>query len=77
MVMFHEYRDEIKELSNQNPHFSKIFEEHNALDDEIATLEAHNTDDLKVVALKKKKLHLKDEIYRMIQEYKGGTKHKK
>ncbi|BCZ17544.1 hypothetical protein NHP190003_08260 [Helicobacter sp. NHP19-003] len=71
--MFHEYREEIKELSNKNPHFHKIFEEHNALDDEITTLEAHNTDELKVVALKKKKLHLKDEIYRMIQEHKGAN----
>ncbi|MFC3848486.1 YdcH family protein [Helicobacter baculiformis] len=71
--MFHEYRDEIKALKNKNPHFNKIFEEHNALDDEISTLEAHNTDDLKVSALKKKKLHLKDEIFHMIQEYKAGT----
>ncbi|WP_163534272.1 YdcH family protein [Helicobacter suis] len=70
--MFHEYRDEIKELSNKNPHFHKIFEEHNALDDEIATLEASGTDDLKIATLKKKKLHLKDEIYRMIQEHKDA-----
>ncbi|BCD46490.1 YdcH family protein [Helicobacter suis] len=70
--MFHEYRDEIKELSNKNPHFHKIFEEHNALDDEIATLEASGTDDLKIATLKKKKLYLKDEIYRMIQEHKDA-----
>ncbi|CAM2909907.1 YdcH family protein [Helicobacter felis] len=70
--MFHEYRDEIKALKNKNPHFNKIFEEHNALDDEISTLETHNADDLKVSTLKKKKLHLKDEIFHMIQEYRAG-----
>ncbi|WP_121021101.1 YdcH family protein [Helicobacter vulpis] len=71
--MFHEYRDDIKALKNKNPHFNKIFEEHNALDDEISTLVAHNTNDLKVTDLKKKKLRLKDEILRMIQEYRAGT----
>ncbi|WP_104695899.1 YdcH family protein [Helicobacter salomonis] len=70
--MFHEYRDEIKALKNKNPHFNKIFEEHNALDDEISTLETHNAEDLKVSALKKKKLRLKDEIFHMIQEYRAG-----
>ena len=37
--MFHEYRDLITELKQNDGHFHKLFEEHNALDDAIVKLE--------------------------------------
>lgn len=66
--MFPEHRELISELRQNNAHFSKIFDEHNTLDHEIIRLEQNpvtsGLDDIEV--LKKKKLHLKDEIYQMI-----------
>ena len=70
--MLHEYRDEIHELKQQNAHFAKIFEKHNELDDKIA--KAENGDipltDVELETLKKEKLLLKDEAYKMIIDYK-------
>ena len=36
--MFHEYRDLITELKQKDAHFTKLFDKHNALDDEIVEL---------------------------------------
>ncbi len=70
--MLHEYRDEIHELKQENAHFAKIFEKHNELDDKIT--KAENGDipmtDLEIETLKKEKLLLKDEAYKMIIDYK-------
>ncbi len=69
--MLHEYRDEIHELKQQNAHFAKIFEKHNELDDKVT--KAENGDipmtDIELENLKKEKLLLKDEAYKMIMEY--------
>jgi len=69
--MLHEYRDEIHELKQQNAHFARIFEKHNELDDKIA--KAENGDipmtDMEIETLKKEKLLLKDEAYKMIMDY--------
>jgi uncharacterized protein len=37
--MFPEYRDMIQQLREDNPHFSKMFDDHEALDQEICLLE--------------------------------------
>jgi hypothetical protein len=70
--MLHEYRDEIHELKQENAHFAKIFEKHNELDDKIT--KAENGDiimtDTEIETLKKEKLLLKDEAYKMIIDYK-------
>jgi len=70
--MLHEYRDEIHELKQENAHFARIFEKHNELDDKIT--KAENGDipmtDLEIETLKKEKLLLKDEAYKMIMDYK-------
>jgi uncharacterized protein YdcH (DUF465 family) len=70
--MLHEYRDEIHELKQQNAHFAKIFEQHNELDDKVT--KAENGDipmtDVEIENLKKEKLLLKDEAYKMIMDYK-------
>lgn len=69
--MFHEYRDEISALKAKNAHFEKIFEEHNELDQKISNAEngLNPLTDIEIDKLKKQKLHLKDEVYAMIMEY--------
>ena len=68
--MFPEYRSLISKLKQSNAHFSKIFEEHNALDHEIIRLEkdpvTSNVDDIDL--LKRQKLKLKDELYVMLKQ---------
>ena len=70
--MLHEYRQEISELKQQNAHFAKIFEKHNELDDRIDKAERGEIPmtDLEIETLKKEKLRLKDEAYKVILEYK-------
>ena len=67
--MFPEFRDVIQQLREDNPHFAKIFEDHEELDKEINQLEQNpvhviNQD---LEALKRLKLKLKDEMYRLLQ----------
>ena len=70
--MLHEYRDEIHELKLSNAHFAKIFEKHNELDQQVEDAEAGRTllTDMELEVLKKEKLLLKDEAYKMILDYK-------
>ncbi|MCK7608469.1 DUF465 domain-containing protein [Acinetobacter portensis] len=73
--MFPEYRSLISKLKQSNAHFSKIFEEHNALDHEIIRLEkdpvTSNVEDIDL--LKRKKLKLKDELYVMLKQAETST----
>ncbi|MDP2077850.1 MAG: DUF465 domain-containing protein [Sulfuricurvum sp.] len=73
--MLHEYRDIIthmKENNAANAHFLKIFDKHNALDDQITKVENGDIPmtDIELEGLKKEKLLLKDEAYAMIIDYK-------
>jgi len=70
--MLHEYKDEIHQLKSNNAHFAKIFEKHNALDKQVEDAEADRVILTKVEleVLKKEKLLLKDEAYKMIMDYK-------
>ncbi len=69
--MLHEYRDEIHDLKQSNAHFSKIFEKHNELDKKIEHAEMGDTPmtDVELETLKKEKLLLKDEAYKIIMDY--------
>jgi len=69
--MLHEYKEEIHELKQENAHFAKIFEKHNALDNQIEHAENGDTPltDIALETLKKEKLLLKDEAYKMIMDY--------
>ena len=49
-------------------HISHLQEQHDALDKQIQELYSHHADDFKVEELKKKKLHLKDEIEKSKQQ---------
>ncbi|QTD59835.1 YdcH family protein [Acinetobacter towneri] len=67
--MFPEFRYLIQGLRDSNPHFSKIFEDHEQLDREISQLEldpVHQIND-DIEALKRKKLRLKDEMYHLLR----------
>jgi len=70
--MLHEYRDEIHDLKQSDAHFAKIFEKHNELDQQVEDAEAGRTllTDMELEVLKKEKLLLKDEAYKMILDYK-------
>jgi len=69
--MLHEYRDEIHDLKQENAHFAKIFEKHNELDKQVEHAENGDTPltDVQLETLKKEKLLLKDEAYKMIMDY--------
>ena len=67
--MLHEYRDVIATLKEKDAHFAKMFEKHNALDDELTNKGEHLTD-MDAEKLKKEKLALKDSIYAQIMKFK-------
>ena len=73
--MLHEYRDEISKLKQENAHFAKIFEKHNELDQKVEDAEAGRIPmtDVELETLKKEKLRLKDEAYKMVLEYKKAN----
>ncbi|PAF45603.1 YdcH family protein [Helicobacter sp. 11S02629-2] len=69
--MFHEYREEVSYLKQNDAHFDKIFEEHNELDQKIKNAEQGiiplSTQEIDV--LKKEKLKLKDEVWELLNRY--------
>ena len=66
--MFPEYRDLITQLKNKDAHFTRLFDEHNALDQKIQNIESHLevATESEIEQLKKQKLHLKDELYTIL-----------
>ncbi len=67
---FPEYSDRIHELKVGNPHFAKMFDDYHEIEHEVRRIEegVENTSDVYLEDLKKKRLHLKDALYRMITE---------
>ena len=65
-----EHRDTIHELKMSNPHFAKLFEEYHDVDHEVHRIETgvENTSDEYLDERKKRRLYLKDELYRMIKQ---------
>ncbi|WP_072681758.1 YdcH family protein [Arcobacter sp. LA11] len=68
--MFHEYRDIITDLKQNDGHFVKVFDKHNDLDEEIIEMEKNHADQFEVEVKKKEKLKLKDEVYNLIIKHK-------
>lgn len=68
--MFPEYRELITQLKTQDTHFVRLFDQHNALDQKIKNLEAHIESGTpeQIEALKKEKLHLKDQVYAILKK---------
>jgi len=65
-----EHRDTIHNLKMTSNHFSKLFDEYHEVDHEVHRIETgiENTSDDYLDKRKKVRLHLKDELYRMIQQ---------
>lgn len=68
--MFPEYRDLITQLKTTDAHFTRLFEEHNAVDQQILNMESRiepaTSDEIEV--LKKEKLQLKDQLYVILKK---------
>jgi len=68
--MFPEYRELITHLKTTDHHFTRLFDQHNALDQKIKNKENHleaGTPD-EIENLKKEKLHLKDQLYAILKK---------
>ncbi len=68
--MFPEYRELITQLKHTDLHFTRLFDRHNELDQKIKNIETQielGTQE-ETERLKKEKLHLKDEIYKLLQQ---------
>ncbi|MBU2582684.1 MAG: DUF465 domain-containing protein [Alphaproteobacteria bacterium] len=65
---FPDMKDRIHELKLSNGHFARLADEYHTLNREIHRVEAAgiNVDDPTFEDLKKKRLAMKDEIYRML-----------
>ena len=65
---FPEYSDKIHSLKVGNAHFAKLFDEYHATDREILRIEqeVETPSDAYVEEMKKKRVHLKDELYKML-----------
>lgn len=70
--MFPEFREIIQKLREDNAHFAKMFEDHETLDKEINQLEQNpvNLINDSIESLKRQKLKLKDEMYRLLCNFK-------
>lgn len=67
--MFPEFRDLISELKTRDAHFSRLFDQHNELDQRIKNIEARIEPGsaVDVENMKKAKLRLKDELYTLLR----------
>lgn len=68
--MFPEYRELISRLKGVDARFTRLFDEHNDLDQRIKNMEARiemATHD-EIESLKKAKLQLKDQLYALLKE---------
>ncbi|HCN17240.1 MAG: DUF465 domain-containing protein [Psychrobacter sp.] len=67
-------REVIAELKQKDSHFANIFDEHTQLDEKINQLEKdvvqHASRDEEIEHMKRRKLYLKDEIYKAIEKNK-------
>lgn len=74
--MFPEYRELISHLKSSHPRFQSLFDKHNQLDHQISRLEgpAGNGYSDEVVRLKKEKLHIKDELHKILKAEETAAK---
>jgi uncharacterized protein YdcH (DUF465 family) len=74
--MFPEYRELISHLKSSHPRFQSLFDKHNQLDHQISRLEgpAGSGYSDEVVRLKKEKLHIKDELHKILKAEEAAAK---
>ena len=65
---FPEFRDKIHHMKMDNKHFAKLFDEYHMVNSEVIRLEAENipVTDETFESLKKLRLSLKDNLYKML-----------
>ena len=68
--MFPEYRELITQLKHKDQHFTRLFDQHNVLDQKIKNMETHIESGTheEIENLKKEKLHIKDELYQILRK---------
>ena len=68
--MFPEYRELITQLKTSDHHFSRLFDKHNEIDQQIKNMETHiaSGTPVEIENLKKEKLSLKDELYTILRK---------
>jgi len=73
--MFPEYRDLITRLKTSDPHFERLFDKHNEMDQKIRNMEFHDEPGTpeEIETLKKRKLAIKDEIYQILRKADGAA----
>lgn len=66
-----EYKQEIHELKMNNNHFHRLHEKYDDVNHEIHRIEegVETPSDMYLEDLKKKRLHLKDELFGMLHKY--------
>ncbi|MDH5785183.1 MAG: YdcH family protein [Chromatiales bacterium] len=64
-----EYKDKIHELKTHNAHFARLFDEYHEVDHEVHRIEqgVETPSDDYLEEVKKKRLALKDELFKMLQ----------
>ena len=65
-----EHRQAIHDLKISNNHFARLFDEYHEVDHEVHRIETgvENTSDEYLEGRKKRRLYLKDELYRIIKQ---------
>ena len=65
---FPEFKDRIHELKVSHPHFASLYKEYQEVDKEIYRIEEQieNHSDQYTEDLKKRRVHLKDELYALL-----------
>ncbi len=65
-----EFREKIHELKVSNNHFAKLFDEYHEVDHEVRRIEQalETPSDEYTEGLKKKRLHLKDALFEMLNQ---------
>jgi uncharacterized protein YdcH (DUF465 family) len=63
-----EHRERILQLKSSDAHFAKLFDQYHAMDDQVLRMEEgiETPSDEVLEEMKKKRLHLKDQLFNMI-----------
>jgi uncharacterized protein len=66
---FPEFQEKITQMKQENAHFSKLYEEYHDINRAVhrAETDVEPTDDFHMEEMRKKRMHLKDELYGMLQ----------
>ncbi|MDF2954195.1 MAG: hypothetical protein OD816_001440 [Thermodesulfobacterium sp.] len=68
-------REVVKKFSEKYPDVKELFEKHQFLENEVTQISQKNyltpKEEIKVKQLKKEKLYIKEQIYKLIKKYEG------